>query len=189
MRIATLLSYAGGFKEAVAEVAELADAWLPAFYTPEAAQAVWGDALSKGNALRDPNRAPLEVFAGGSVAIGPGMEHHRERARAGAALYIGGMGARSKNFYNDIFSQSGYAAEAKQIQDLYLAGRKDEAAAAIPEDYLAKSALIGDEGFVRERLHALQESGVNALNVSFIGTDAKERVAQCDKLRNLVDAL
>ena len=117
------------------------------------------------------------------------MEHHRERARAGAALYIGGMGARSKNFYNDIFSQSGYAAEAKQIQDLYLAGRKDEAAAAIPDDYLAKSALIGDEGFVRERLHALQESGVNALNVSFIGADAKERVAQCDKLRNLVDAL
>ena len=99
------------------------------------------------------------------------------------------MGARSKNFYNDIFSQSGYAAEAKTIQDLYLAGRKDEAAAAIPDDYLAKSSLIGDEGFVRERLCALQDSGVNALNVSFIGTDATERVAQCDKLRNLVDSL
>ena len=173
----------------VAATAELADAWLPAFYTPEAAQAVWGASLNKGNALRDPSRAPLEVFARGSVAIGSDMEHHRERGRAGAALYIGGMGARSKNFYNDIFSQSGYAAEAKQIQDLYLAGRKDEAAAAIPDDYLAKSALIGDEGFVRERLHALQESGVNALNVSFIGADANERVAQCDKLRNLVDAL
>ena len=139
--------------------------------------------------MRDPGRAPLEIFAGGTVAIGTDMEHHRERARPGAALYIGGMGARSKNFYNDIFAQSGYAAEAKQIQDLYLAGKKDEAAAAIPDDYLAKSSLIGDEGFVRERLQALQESGVNALNVSFVGGDASERVQQCDKLRNLVDAL
>ena len=67
----------------VAATAELADAWLPAFYTPEAAQAVWGAALNKGNALRDPSRAPLEVFAGGSVAIGSDMEHHRERGRAG----------------------------------------------------------------------------------------------------------
>ena len=89
------------------------------------------------------------------------MEHHRERARPGAALYIGGMGARLHEFYNaDTFAQSGYATEAKQIQDLYLAGKKDEAAAAIPDDYLHKSSFIGDEGFVRERLQALQESGV-----------------------------
>ena len=173
----------------VAATAELADAWLPAFYTPEAAQAVWGDALSKGNALRDPTRTPLEVFAGGSVAIGPGMEHHRERARAGAALYIGGMGARSKNFYNDIFAKSGYEAEAKIIQDLYLAGDKKAAEAAIPDDYLARSSLIGPEGFVKERLYALRESGVTSLNVSFAGADAAQRTAQCEKLRNLVDSL
>ena len=79
--------------------------------------------------------------------------------RSGAALYIGGMGARSKNFYNDIFAKSGYVDEAKVIQDLYLAGDKKAAEEAIPADYLAKSSLIGPEGFVKERLYALRESG------------------------------
>lgn len=175
--------------KSVEQTAELADAWLPAFFTPEAAPQVWGDALARGNAKRDPSRAPLEVFAGGAVAIGPGNEHLRDLARPQAALYIGGMGARSVNFYNQIFAASGYQAEAKAIQDLYLAGKKDAAAAAIPDDYLAKSSLIGDEGFVSERLGALRDAGVTALNVGFIGQDLDERVAQCERLRNLVDKL
>jgi F420-dependent oxidoreductase-like protein len=173
----------------VAATAELADAWLPAFYTAEAADAVWGDALRKGNGKRAGDRAPLDIYAGGSVAIGEGTEPLRNSARPGAALYIGGMGARSKNFYNDIFSKSGYAEEARIIQDLYLAGEKKAAEEAIPDDYLAKSSLIGPEGFVRERLHALRESGVTSLNVRFAGADAAERTAQCEKLRNLVDSL
>jgi F420-dependent oxidoreductase-like protein len=173
----------------VAMTAELAAAWLPGFYTAEAAQDVWGDALAKGKAKRDPNRAPLEIFAGGMVGIGEGLEHLRDLARPGAALYIGGMGARSKNFYNDIFSKSGYAAEAKQIQDLYLAGEKKAAEDAIPDEYLARNSLIGPDSFVKERLHALQESGVTSLNVSFAGKSAAERVAQCDKLRNLVESM
>ena len=173
----------------VAATAELADAWLPAFYTAEAADAVWGDSLRKGAKLRDGSRAPLDVYAGGTVAIGDGTEPLRDRGRPGAALYIGGMGARSKNFYNDIFAKSGYEAEAKIIQDLYLSGDKKAAEAAIPEDYLAKSSLIGPEGFVKERLYALRESGVTSLNVSFVGTDAAQRTAQCEALRNLVDSL
>ena len=173
----------------VAMTAELADAWLPAFYTAEAAQNVWGAALAQGQAKRDPNRAPLEIFAGGMVAIGEGLEHLRDLARPGAALYIGGMGARSKNFYNDIFSKSGYAAEAKQIQDLYLAGEKKAAEEAIPEEYLARNSLIGPDSFVKERLHALKDSGVTSLNVSFAGKTAAERVAQCDRLRDLVETM
>ena len=90
--------------KSVETTAEIADAWLPAFYTPEAADAVWGESLKAGKKLRDPNRAVLDIFAGGAVGIGAGMEPHREKGRAGAALYIGGMGARSKNFYNDILS-------------------------------------------------------------------------------------
>ncbi len=173
----------------VAMTAELADAWLPAFYTAEAAQNVWGDALSSGQAKRDPDRKPLEIFAGGMVAVGEGQEPLRDLARPGAALYIGGMGARSKNFYNDIFSKSGYAAEAKQIQDLYLAGEKKAAEEAIPDEYLARNSLIGPENFVLERLHALKESGVSSLNVSFAGKSTAERVAQCDKLANLVASM
>ncbi|MGI9327090.1 MAG: LLM class F420-dependent oxidoreductase [Pseudomonadales bacterium] len=175
--------------KSVAMTAELADAWLPAFYTAEAADAVWGDALREGRKLRDPDRAPLDVYAGGMVAIGENNESLRDRARPGAALYIGGMGARSKNFYNQIFSKSGYENEAKRIQDLYLAGDKKAAEAAIPAEYLAKNSLIGPDGFVRERLLALRESGVNALNVSFAGVDAAARVRQCEALRKLVDDL
>jgi len=176
-------------EKSVAMTAELADAWLPAFYSADAADAVWGEALRAGAAKRDPNRAPLEVFAGGGVGIGTGLEHLRNRGRAGAALYIGGMGARQKNFYNDIFSKSGYAAEAKRIQELYLAGDKKAAEAAIPDSYLEKNSLIGEEGFVRDRLHALRESGVTSLNVGFVGDTTAERVKTCEKLRKIVDDL
>lgn len=175
--------------KSVEMTAELADAWLPAFYTAEAADAVWGDALRAGAAKRDPGRAPLEVFAGGAVAIGEGLEDLRNLARPQAALYIGGMGARQKNFYNDIFSRSGYAEEAKLIQDLYLSGDKQAAEAAIPESYLANNSLIGPEGFVRDRLHALRDSGVTALNVGFMGRTSEERIRSCEQLRNLVDTL
>ncbi len=176
-------------QSSVAMTAELADAWLPAFYTAEAAQDVWGSALSKGTTLRDPERAPLEVFAGGAVAVGTGLEDLRNLSRPQMALYVGGMGARSKNFYNDIFSRSGYAAEAKIIQDLYLSGDKKAAEAAIPDEYLARNSLIGEPGFVRDRLQIMREAGVNALNVGFLGQNIDERVQNCEALRNIVDSL
>lgn len=175
--------------KSVEMTAELADAWLPAFLTAEALDAVWGDALRAGAAKRDPNRPPLEVFAGGGVAIGEGLEDLRNRSRPQMALYVGGMGARQKNFYNDIFSKSGYAAEAKTIQDLYLAGKKKEAEAAIPDKYLAKASLIGPEGFVRDRLSALKEAGVSSLNVGFMGQTKDERVRTCEQLRNIIETI
>ncbi len=99
------------------------------------------------------------------------------------------MGARSKNFYNQIFAKSGYEAEAKTIQDLYLAGDKKAAEAAIPADYLAKSSLVGASSFVAERLGALKASGVTSLNVSLAGDSLKDRLHQCESLRRLVDDL
>lgn len=173
----------------VALTAELADAWLPAFYLPEGADAIWGDALRRGAAKRDPSRPPLEVFSGGMVGIGEGLEGLRDRARPQIALYVGGMGAKEKNFYNQTFRRYGYEAEADRIQSLYLSGRKAEAEAAIPDDYLAKASLIGPEGFVRERLQALRDSGVTSLNVSLAGETRAERVAQCARLRELVESL
>ena len=167
--------------------AELADAWLPAFYTAEAARDVWGEALERGLARRDPARPPLDVYAGGAVAIGEGLEKLRDLARPQIALYVGGMGARQKNFYNDIFSRSGYADAARTIQDLYLSGKKDEAMAAIPDDFLARNSLIGPEGFVRDRLAALKESGVTSLNVGFLGQTREDRLRNCEQLRRLAD--
>ena len=176
-------------RRSVVATAELADAWLPAFYTAEGAAAVWGEALAEGAAQRDPARAPLDVYAGGAVSIGSGREALRDLARPQIALYVGGMGARQKNFYNDIFRLSGYPEAAKAIQDLYLSGQKDAAEAAVPEAYLAATSLVGEPGFVSERVAALRESGVTSLNVSFIGETAADRVRECDALRNLVDAM
>jgi hypothetical protein len=81
------------------------------------------------------------------------------------------MGARNRNFYNQLFRRYGFEAEAERIQDLYLAGRKDEAAAAVPQAFLDATSLIGPESFVRERIEAYRSAGVTVLNVSVTGPD------------------
>lgn len=173
-------------EKSVEMTAELADAWLPAFYMAEGAETVWGDALRKGAAKRDPGRPPLDIYAGGSVAIGEGLETYRDMARPAIALYVGGMGAKEKNFYNQVFRKYGFEDEAETIQELYLSGRKSEAEAAIPQAYLDSTSLVGPEGFVRERLQVLKDVGVTSLNVGFLGTTTKERVRNCDALSNLI---
>ncbi len=175
--------------KSVEMTAELADGWLPVFWYPEKAKGLWGPALEAGGKKRDPNRAPLEVFAGGVVGIGEGLENMRGIGRPMAALYIGGMGARGKNFYNDVFASYGYEEEARLIQDLYLAGKKQEAAAAIPDSFIEATTLVGPEGFVKERLAALKESGVTTLNAALTGNTTQERVQTLDKLCNLVQML
>ncbi|MBW2241027.1 MAG: LLM class F420-dependent oxidoreductase [Deltaproteobacteria bacterium] len=175
--------------KSVEMTAELADGWLPIFYYAEKANEQWGDALAAGRAKRDPNRGPLEVFAGGAVGIGDGLESLRGIGRPMTALYVGGMGARGKNFYNELFASYGYEKEAKEIQDLYLDGKKQEAAAAIPESFIEATTLIGPEGFVKDRLSALKESGVTSLNVMLTGNTTQERVQTLDKLRNLVEMI
>ena len=118
--------------KSVEGAAEYADGWLPFLYSPEGAAQVWGDALAAGHAKRAPTSRPLEISAGGMVAIGEDVKGLLDFARPMFALYIGGMGARGKNFYNDLACQYGYEAEAKEIQDLYLDGKKKEAEAAVP---------------------------------------------------------
>ena len=163
--------------------AEVADGWLPIFYLPERAADVWGDALDQGAARRSPDLGPLEVVAGGMLAIGSEDEVGpiREFARPMLALYIGGMGAKGRNFYNDLVSRYGYEKEAAEIQDLYLDGHKDEAAAKVPDELLRNTAFCGDEGWVKERVQAFRESGVTVLNVTPVGADptaALERVRE-----------
>jgi F420-dependent oxidoreductase-like protein len=152
--------------------AELADGWLPVFFHPDKA-GIWSDDLEIGTKLRDPGQAPLEVVAGGTVAICD--EHQakqlRDLARPMTALYVGGMGAKGRNFYNNVFRRYGYEEEAAKIQDLYLEGHKDEAAALVPDDYLEATALVGDEGRVRERIQAYRDAGVTRLTVNPVGDD------------------
>ena len=162
----------------VAMTAEKADGWLPLFYVPEKAKDVWGDDLAAGAAKRDPERGPMEVVAGGLLAIGDGQEAVREFSRPMTALYVGGMGAKGRNFYNDLVKRYGYEAEAEAIQDLYLDGKKDEAAALVPEELLASTSLCGSEGYIKERLAAYKESGVTVLNITPVGADPVKMVEQ-----------
>ncbi len=173
--------------KSVEMTAEKAEAWLPAFFNPQHANKVWGNALKAGLKKRDPELPALEVFAGGAVGIGDGLEAYRDLARPNTALYVGGMGAKDKNFYNQIFRQYGYEEEAETIQELYLSGRKSEAEAQVPQRYLDETSLIGPEGYVRDQIQAYREAGVTCLSASFIGTTTAERVRQCDELRNLLE--
>jgi F420-dependent oxidoreductase-like protein len=175
--------------KSVEMTAEIADGWLPILFHPTKSADRWGAALAAGTARRDPARKPLRVFAGGAVAFGEGIEDLRDRARPMMALYVGGMGARGKNFYNELFASYGYEREAAEIQDLYLAGKKQEAAAAIPRSFLDETSLIGPTGFVRDRLAALKEAGVNSLNVSFAGRTVMERLETLEQLRAITDDL
>ena len=173
-------------EKSVAMTAEIADAWLPAFYMPEGADAVWGASLKRGAQKRDLGLPPLDVYAGGSVAIGENLESYRDMSRPGIALYVGGMGAKDKNFYNQVFRKYGYEQEAETIQELFLSGKKSQAEDAIPQSYLDATSLIGPPGFVKDRIQALKESGVTSLNVGFLGTTTEERVRNCDALSNLL---
>ncbi|MET8991368.1 LLM class F420-dependent oxidoreductase [Nonomuraea wenchangensis] len=165
--------------------AELAEGWEPIFYVPEKAGEVWGEALAAGKAKRDPELGELDVIAQASLAIGDDVSGLLEFGRPMAALYIGGMGAKGKNFYNDLARRYGYEKEAEEIQDLYLAGKKEEAAAKVPTELLEKQSLIGSEGFVRDRVQALRESGVTTLNVAPLGRTHEERVRLIEQIKEI----
>ena len=124
--------------------------WEPIFFYPEKAASVWGESLAAGKAKRDPRSGELQVVTGVPVAIGDDVEELLDFVRPALALYIGGMGARGKNFYNDLAVRYGYEAEAKTIQDLYLDGKKDEAAAAVP-DRAGAGVVAHRAGVLRRR--------------------------------------
>src|SRR3954464_8204089 len=151
--------------------AELADGWLPLFYIPQRAKDVWGDDMRAGVPKRSADLGPLDIVAGGLVAIGEDAAKVAEFARPMVALYVGGMGAKGRNFYNDLACRYGYEKEAKEIQDLYLDGKKDEAAALVPDDLLEAMALVGPAGYVKERIAAYKEAGVTVLNITPMGPD------------------
>ena len=167
--------------------AELADGWLPILFHPERAKDVWGADVDAGLAKRSAELGPLDVIAGGLLSIGPESQvgGFRDFTRGMVALYVGGMGARDRNFYNQLFQRYGYEAEAKQIQDLYLEGKKREAAAAVPESFLEETSLCGDEGYVKDRIAQFKAAGVTVLNVTPIAPDLEGQQRMIAKVKEL----
>jgi F420-dependent oxidoreductase-like protein len=167
--------------------AEIAEAWEPIFFMPERAGSVWGDSLAAGRAKRDPALGDLQIVVGVPVAIGDGVEHMLDRVRPQLALYIGGMGARGKNFYNDLARRYGYEDEARTIQDLYLDGKKDEAAAVVPEELVRATTLIGPESHVAERVAAFREAGVTTLMLQPLDDSPGGRLKTVETMRAIAD--
>ncbi len=167
--------------------AEIAEAWEPIFFMPERAGTVWGDSLAAGKAKRDPALGDLQIVVGVSVAIGDDVDPALEQVRLRLALYIGGMGARGKNFYNDLARRYGYEDEARTIQDLYLDGRKDEAAAAVPDELVRAVSLVGPESYVAERVAAFREAGVTTLVLQPLDGSPEGRLRTVETMRKLAD--
>ncbi|MCM6772270.1 LLM class F420-dependent oxidoreductase [Nocardia sp. CDC159] len=183
-RIPVLLAALG--PKNVELAAEIAEGWQPIFFLPEKANDVWGESLAAGKAKRDPALGELEIYAGPALAIGEDVEPLREWVKPHLALYIGGMGAKGKNFYHALATKYGYGAEADRIQELYLAGKKEEAATAVPDDLVRDVSLIGPAGFVAERVAAFREAGVTVLNVVPMAATPAERVKLVEQLRELI---
>jgi alkanesulfonate monooxygenase SsuD/methylene tetrahydromethanopterin reductase-like flavin-dependent oxidoreductase (luciferase family) len=134
---------------------------------PDRVDDVWGSALAEGKARRDPSLGPLQITVGGPVAIGEGEDvlAVRDLARPMVALYVGGMGAKGRNFYNDVVRRYGFEEAAADIQDLYLAGKKTEAEALVPAELLEATSLCGPESYVAERIEGFRAAGVTHLQV------------------------
>jgi F420-dependent oxidoreductase-like protein len=162
----------------VAMTAEIADGWLPFLFLPEKAQDVWGQALARGAAKRSADLKPLEISAGGMVAIGEDVKGLLDFARPTYALYVGGMGARGKNFYNQLARDYGFEREAEEIQDLYLGGNKRDAETKVPLEWLDKGNLVGPASYVKERIAAFKEAGVTSLQILPVGENPAAIVEQ-----------
>jgi F420-dependent oxidoreductase-like protein len=145
--------------------AEIVDGWLPVFFSPTRTKETYGAALDAGFAKAGGGKslADFDIAPTVTVIVGDEVPMLRDLVKPFAALYIGGMGARGRNFYNDLACRYGYEAAAKEVQDLYLDGKKKEAAAAVPDDLVDEVALVGPKERIADRLEAWRESGVTTM--------------------------
>lgn len=174
----------------VALAAELFESWQPIFFLPELAQQAFGDSLAEGRAKRDPALPDLQIIVDSRLYISADeeeLETARDSARGSLALYIGGMGARGRNFYHQLAGRLGFAEEADRIQDLFLSGAKDEAARAVPDALVNGISLIGTPDHVADRLTAFAAAGVSQLNLSPVARDNDVRRKHFAELRRIAD--
>lgn len=160
--------------------AEIADGWLPIFFSPSRLRETYGAALDAGFATAGGGKS-LETFDIAptvTVLLGDDVDALRGFVKPMAALYIGGMGARGKNFYNDLACRYGYEAAAKEIQDLFLDGKKAEATAAVPDELVDEVALVGPKERIADRLDQWRESGITTMILGTAQPEALRLMAE-----------
>src|SRR6478735_6501192 len=160
---------------------EIADGWMPTFFSPEHMHES-KKLLEEGAAKRDGGKLPddFDIAPMVSIAVDDDIDRARAAVRPLLALYVGGMGSRDKNFYNQLVSRYGFEDAARKVQDLYLDGKKDEAAAALPADLIDQTTLCGPADHIKERLAVYADAGVGTLMFSPMDftADGRSRVLQ-----------
>lgn len=166
---------------------EAADGWLGTSFVPSSAGAHL-DYIRRGakSAGRDP--ASIDIQAGGTVAFGD-PQQLAQPLKSGLAFTLGAMGSAQTNFYNDAYKRGGFEAVARQAQALWVAGRREEAVAVIPDDMVLAANLLGDEAEVRRRLATYRDAGVTTMRLSPAGRTPQERLDTLGRAMDLVHAL
>jgi F420-dependent oxidoreductase-like protein len=164
---------------------EIADGWLAIFFAPEhAAESL--DHVRRGRSSTNRSMAGFDVVPSVPLVIGTDLETCAEPVRAYAALYLGGMGSRTQNFYNQLAVRMGFGDVAARVQDLFLDHKPREAAAAVPFEFVDKTALIGPIERIRDRLHAYAEAGTTTLSVTVASGNLDQKL---ESLRHLTAAV
>ncbi|AGL18627.1 LLM class F420-dependent oxidoreductase [Actinoplanes sp. N902-109] len=163
---------------------EIADGWLAIFFAPDAAGELL-EHIGRGRAKAGSDMTGFDVCPTVPVSIGPDVAACADAIRPYAALYVGGMGSREQNFYNQLAVRMGYADEAKQVQDLYLDRKVRDAAAAVPQDFIDRTSLCGPKERIVERIKEYAAAGVGTLSVSLYVGDRETGIAT---LRTVAEA-
>ncbi len=156
---------------------EIADGWIPIFFSPEHVSDV-RKLLETGAQRAGRSLEGFEMAPSVQTYVSDDREGARDRIRPMLALYVGGMGSRKQNFYNQLVQRYGFEDAARKIQDLYLDGKKDEAAAALPDELIDLVTLCGPRDHVRDRLAAFRDAGVGTLTISVMAFTPQERIEQ-----------
>ncbi len=166
---------------------EMADGWLGTSFVPEAASTSL-DHLAKGAAKSGRSLADIDISQGAEVAFGDDVERMVAARKPGLAFSLGGMGSATTNFYNDAYARQGFAGAAEEVQSLWVAGHRDDAAAAVPDEMVLATTLLGTEDMVRARLRVWQDAGVTTIRLYPAGRTVDERLATLARCLELLPA-
>jgi F420-dependent oxidoreductase-like protein len=175
-------------RKSVEMAAEICDGWIPIFSSPDAFEAAWGEHLEAGFARGGRSRDDLEISPAVSVAIDGDLDVARGVVKATLLLYLGGMGSRDTNFYVDLVHRFGFGDVADEVQALYLDGKRDEAYAAIPDELVDVTSLVGPEDEVAGRVASFAAAGVDRLICAPVHMDREQRLHTVERLAALVGA-
>jgi F420-dependent oxidoreductase-like protein len=175
-------------RKSVEFAAEVADGWIPIFFSVDEWESAWGEHIEAGLKKGGRDRDEFAVSPSVQVAIDGDLDTARNVVKMGLLLYLGGMGSRKTNFYVDLTHRFGFGAAADEVQSLYLDGKRDEAFAAIPDELVDATAMIGSEDEVAERVKAFEGQGVDRLIISPVQGTAEERRHTVERMAALVGA-